>query len=213
MDTETKEYLDRKFLGLATRDDLERLRQEIRAGLRKLKEEEKAEALEKEQRTRAGLEDLGRRWVSELSVLRQELREGLRRLESAMEPQSPAAGEIIEASFRALTAETGGALDRLQQELTFLIRSNKEEEAASRNLTVKEARSDLDRLAETFQAVSEQMNRTGVETATLHEKIRGDLAGVKEELGAMMKFSFADLEKRINDLESKIKALEKMVFH
>jgi hypothetical protein len=36
---------------------------------------------------------------------------------------------------------------------------------------------------------------------------------MKEELGAMLKFSFADLEKRIGVLETRIKALEKMVFH
>jgi hypothetical protein len=35
---------------------------------------------------------------------------------------------------------------------------------------------------------------------------------VKEELGSRMKFSFADLEKRLNALEARIKALEKMVF-
>jgi hypothetical protein len=34
----------------------------------------------------------------------------------------------------------------------------------------------------------------------------------KEELGSMMKFSYADLEKRLNALEARIKALEKMVF-
>jgi hypothetical protein len=32
------------------------------------------------------------------------------------------------------------------------------------------------------------------------------------ELNLMMKFSFADLEKRLNALEARIKALEKMVF-
>jgi hypothetical protein len=36
---------------------------------------------------------------------------------------------------------------------------------------------------------------------------------MKEELGAMLKFSFADLEKRVAALEARIKALEKMVFH
>jgi len=213
MDTETKEYLDRKLLGLATKDDIERLRQETRASSRKLKEEEKAETLEKEQGTKADLEALGKKWFSELSVLREELREGLRRLESGIEPQGPPASEIMESSFRAMTAETGGAFDRLQRELSSLLRSVKEEEAASRTLSIKEAKADLERLAEKFQGVSEQMNKTGMEAATLHEKIKGDLTGVKEELGAMMRFSFADLEKKINDLESKIKALEKMVFH
>ena len=36
---------------------------------------------------------------------------------------------------------------------------------------------------------------------------------VKEELGSMIKFSYADLDKKIAALEARIKALEKMTFH
>jgi hypothetical protein len=38
------------------------------------------------------------------------------------------------------------------------------------------------------------------------------LVEVKEELGSMIKFSYADLEKKFSALEARIKALEKMVF-
>jgi hypothetical protein len=42
--------------------------------------------------------------------------------------------------------------------------------------------------------------------------MREGFVGVKEELGSMIKFSYADLEKKLNALEARIKALEKMVF-
>jgi polyhydroxyalkanoate synthesis regulator phasin len=50
------------------------------------------------------------------------------------------------------------------------------------------------------------------EVAELNGKIKEGFTEVKEELGSMIKFSYADLEKRINALEARIKALEKMVF-
>jgi len=46
----------------------------------------------------------------------------------------------------------------------------------------------------------------------LNEKIGEGFIQVKGELGSMIKFSFADLEKKLNALEARIKALEKMVF-
>jgi hypothetical protein len=49
------------------------------------------------------------------------------------------------------------------------------------------------------------------EVATLKGKIKEGFMEVKEELGSMIKFSYADLEKRFNALEARVKALEKMV--
>ena len=51
------------------------------------------------------------------------------------------------------------------------------------------------------------------DTGDLKEKMRENLTEVKEELGSMIKFSYADLEKKIAALEARIKALEKMTFH
>ncbi len=45
----------------------------------------------------------------------------------------------------------------------------------------------------------------------LDQKIKNAFTEVKEELGAMMKFSYADFEKRLATLEARIKSLEKMV--
>ena len=46
----------------------------------------------------------------------------------------------------------------------------------------------------------------------LNEKIGEGFIQVKDELGSMIQFSFADLEKKLNALGAIIKALEKMVF-
>jgi len=45
----------------------------------------------------------------------------------------------------------------------------------------------------------------------LNEKIKEGFNEVKEELGSMIKFSYADLEKRFGTLEARLKALEKLV--
>jgi peptidoglycan hydrolase CwlO-like protein len=50
------------------------------------------------------------------------------------------------------------------------------------------------------------------EIVELSGKIREGFTEVKDELSSMIKFSYADLEKKINALEARIKALEKMVF-
>ena len=68
----------------------------------------------------------------------------------------------------------------------------------------------MDRAGEGFR---EEMKRMGNETSSLHERIKEEFTEIKEELGSMMRFSFADLEKKIIALEARIKALEKMVFH
>jgi chaperonin cofactor prefoldin len=60
--------------------------------------------------------------------------------------------------------------------------------------------------------MDEQMRRLTEEMTTLTGTIRGGFKEIKEELGAMIKFSSADLEKKINALETRIKALEKIVF-
>jgi hypothetical protein len=49
------------------------------------------------------------------------------------------------------------------------------------------------------------------EIGTLNEKVRAGIVEVKEELGAMIKFSYADLERKLNALEARIQVLEKIV--
>ena len=58
MDQEVKEYLDRKLILLATKDDIEKIRQEANANFRKLKEENKSQVAEWTQEIKSDLERL-----------------------------------------------------------------------------------------------------------------------------------------------------------
>jgi hypothetical protein len=49
------------------------------------------------------------------------------------------------------------------------------------------------------------------EIGLLKERIKEGFGEVREELGSMIKFSYADLERRFSALEARVKALEKMV--
>ena len=52
MDRETIEYLDKMLLGLTTKEDLEKLRQETKSNFRQLREEYKNQMLEWRQEVR-----------------------------------------------------------------------------------------------------------------------------------------------------------------
>ena len=134
MDKEIKEYFDQRLLGLATKDDVEKLRQETKANFRQLKEENKANIVEGRQ-------------------------------------------------------EIQSAFDQLKQIIELYLQQLKE-----------------------LKGFEEDIRQMAGDITELNEKIKEGFTEVKEELGSMIKFSYADLEKKINALEARIKALEKMVF-
>jgi archaellum component FlaC len=70
----------------------------------------------------------------------------------------------------------------------------------------------VDYLKEGVESLKGEINRVTEGIAALNEKIKLGFTEIKEELGSMIKFSYADLEKKLNALEARIKALEKMVF-
>src|SRR4030065_123330 len=55
----------------------------------------------------------------------------------------------------------------------------------------------------------DQMKKIEENMVTLEEKIREGFAGVKDELGSMITFSYSDLEKKLAALEARVKTLEK----
>ena len=63
-----------------------------------------------------------------------------------------------------------------------------------------------------IEEIKEQMKTLAEESSALHQKIEGGFMEIKEELGSMVRFSLSDLEKKIQALEARIKALEKMIF-
>ncbi len=56
-------------------------------------------------------------------------------------------------------------------------------------------------------------NIVAEQVLVLNEKIGEGFIQVKDELGSMIQFSFADLEKKLNALEAIIKPLKKWFFH
>jgi uncharacterized phage infection (PIP) family protein YhgE len=163
MDKETKEYLNQKYIGLTGKEDLEKLRQEIKVSFRQLKEEGKTQFLEWKQEMSTALEESRRQWSSELGSVR---------------------GEIL----RVLEREGRDVLPSIQ-----------------------ETRSSLEELKTGLNQIQGQARQLVTDVGTLNEKVRDGMVEVKEELGAMIKFSYADLEKKLNALEARIQVLEKIV--
>ena len=71
---------------------------------------------------------------------------------------------------------------------------------------------DISNVKGGMEGLSVGIKQVTEEIGSVKEKMREGFIDVKEELGSMMRFSYADLEKRFNALEARIKALEKMVF-
>jgi flagellar biosynthesis/type III secretory pathway protein FliH len=190
MDQETKEYLERKLLGLVTKEDLEKLRQEMKSNFRQLREENKNQVLEWRQESKADFEQLGKERKVEIDPIQKEFMEGIQKLK----------------------IETQSALDQSIQKLELFLQKIKEEIETQLVYAKGETSPDRGGLKDGVESLIEGINQLTEEIAIAREKMREGFIDVKEELGSMMRFSYADLEKRFNALEARIKALEKMVF-
>ncbi len=190
MDKETKEYLDRISLGLVAKEDLEKLRQETKSSFRQLKEENKTQILEWRQEIKADLEQLKKEGKVDIQPIIEEFRK-----------------EIGE-----LKIENRSAFDQSIQKMESLLEKIKEE-AETHWVHSKEGTStDTGGLKDGMESLGDAMKKMTEEVASVGEKMKGGFVEVKEELGSMIKFSYADLEKKFSALEARIKALEKMVF-
>jgi len=167
MDKETKEYLDRRLLVLATKDDVEKLRQETKVNFRQLKEENKSNMIEWRQEIKTDIDQLRKENNEAVDPIREEIKEGIQRM----------------------ITENQSALDQLKQTIELFLPPLRE----------------VERFEERLRPIAE-------EVAELNGKVKEGFTEVKEELGSMIKFSYADIEKKIHALEARIKALEKMVF-
>jgi exonuclease VII large subunit len=187
MDQET---LDRKLLGLSTKEDLEKLRQEMKSNFRQLREENKNQVLEWRQEVKADFEQLRKEGKVEIDPIQKEFREGIQKFK----------------------IETQSALDQSIQKLELFLQKIKEEREAQLVYAKGETSPDRGGLKDGMESLKEGFKQITEEIASVKEKMREGFIDVKEELGSMMRFSYADLEKRFNALEARIKALEKMVF-
>jgi uncharacterized phage infection (PIP) family protein YhgE len=190
MDLETKEYLERILLGLIAKEDLEKLRQETKSNFRQLKEENKNQILEWKQEVKSDFEQLRKGGAGEADPIRKEFRDGIQELK----------------------AETHSALDQSVQKLETLLQDIKKEMETPPADARQGVSIDVSALKDGMERLREGMKEVTEEILYIKEKMKDGFVEVQTELGSMIRFSYADLEKKFNALEARIKALEKMVF-
>jgi DNA anti-recombination protein RmuC len=190
MDQETREYLERMSLGLTTKEDLEKLRQETKANFRQLKEENRNQILEWKQEVKADLEQLRKGEVGQADPMRKEFRDGM----------------------QELNVKTQSALDQSFQKIETLLQEIKEGGKTSSSDARKGPNIEVSGLKDGIENLREGIKEVKEEILSIKEKMEDGFVEVQTELGSMMRFSYADLERKFNALEARIKALEKMVF-
>ena len=174
---------------LAQKDDVEKLRQESKSNFRQVKEENKTQILEWKEETKGAIEQLRKEWIAGIDPLREEIKKSREEIKAAL----------------------GQSQKELVTHLQVMREDGKTNIASSLASSRQETKVDMDRLKEGLEVIKDKASRVTEEIGTLNEKMKEGFTGVKEELGSMIKFSFADLEKKLNALEARVKALEKKV--
>jgi len=190
MDQETKEYLERILMGLTTKEDLEKLRQETKSNLRQLKEENKNQIFEWNQEMKADLEQMKKGEAEQTDPMRKEFRDGMQELK----------------------VETQSALDQSFQKIETLLQEIKEAGETPSSEARQGPSIEVSGLKDGIESLREGIKEVTEEILCIKEKMKDGFVEVQTELGSMMRFSYADLERKFNALEARIKALEKMVF-
>jgi actin-like ATPase involved in cell morphogenesis len=178
MDQEIKDYLERKLTVLATKDDIEKIRQETNANFRKLKEENKTQVTEWREEIKGDLEQLTKSKGLEADLIQEAMKEGLMKI----------------------WVESQSVIDQLKQTMDSSLQRMKE---AGEGQAIH-SRAGIDKFQDQMKKIEENM-------VMLEDKIREGFTGVKDELGSMIKFSYSNLEKKLTELEVRVKTLEKMV--
>ncbi len=213
MDQETKDYLDRRLLALTKKEDVEKLRQESKSGFRQLKDETRAQIVEAIQDLKGDLEKKAKEEKEERDSIRSELGRMLEKWSEGTRPLFDQWNQDLAASLRQLKEEIASASARLESEMERNLQRVREGQETEKSRSREEWKAEVDRLGSGLEEIRDQIRQISEESSSLHGKTQEGMAEMKEELGAMLKFSFADLEKKIAALEARIKALEKMVFH
>jgi len=190
MDQETKEYLERILMGLTTKEDLEKLRQETKSNFRQLKEENKNQILEWKQEVKSDLEHLRQGEAGQTDPIRKEFREGM----------------------QGLKVETQSALDQSFQKIETLLQEIKEAAETPSSDARQGPGIEVSGLKDGIESLREGIKEVTEEILCIKEKMKDGFVEVQTELGSMMRFSYADLERKFSAMEARIKALEKMVF-
>ena len=211
MDKETREYLDQKYVVLARKEDLEKLRQETKSILQKLREESKNEALEWKQDFKTQLEELRKEWKGEFIPLQAGFSEGLNKMKTDTELLLRQSGQGLEPSVQRIREEMKALFDQSNQTLDQILLSVKEEGKKDLHRSIEETQSEMEGFKQGLINIQEQFKQVTAGVGNLSEKVQEGFTTIKEELGAMIKFSYADLERRLNSLEERMRVLEKIV--
>ena len=211
MDKETMDYLDQKYVGLARKEDLEKLRQETKVGFRQMKEENKAQLLEWRQEINTALEASARHWSAGIGSVHEEIMKGLEKLRGDTESALQQSHQLLGTSFQKMQEDTQAVRGQSKGQMDVILNAIKEEGKRDLLPSIQEARSDLGALKAGLNQIQDSTKQLMGEIGTLNEKVRAGMVEVKEELGAMIKFPFADLERKLNALEARIQVLEKIV--
>lgn len=230
MEREQMEYWEQRLFGFAKRDDVEKLRQETSAHFRKLREEYKEWILKWSEGVLSELEGLKKEGKVDMGPFLKALREEIEKLEGvipsmflqSVQPiESKIKEEILsilqpfqqemESTFKTMKEETVATFLRLRQDMISAFQTLREEERANFIKTDEEWKIELHRFRHGIENLKNLIQVSTGEITVLNERVRDGFIEVREELGAMIKFSHADLDKRIAALEARVKALEKMV--
>jgi len=211
MDEKTKEYLDRSLLGLTAKEDLEKLRQEMKSNFRQLKEENKNQILEWKQEIKAALDLLSGERGVDVGPIREEINQGLQKAEREAQSALNRANEFVTSLLQRIQEEVRADIDRSRQELGSTLQMIRDEGVSNVSGLRREMSADSNRFGESVEGFREDIRKVADEMTALNQKIKEAFTEVKEELGSMIRFSYADLEKRLTTLEARIKSLEKMV--
>ena len=211
MDEKTKEYLDRSLVGLTAKEDLEKLRQEMKSSFRQLKEENKNQILEWKKDLKTAIDLLSVERRVDVGPIREEINQGLQKAELEAQSALNRANEFVTSLLQRIQEEVRNDIDRSKQELGSTLRMIKDEGVNNVSDLRREMSTDSTRFGERVDSLREEIRKVADEMTALNQKIKEAFTDVKEELGSMIRFSYADLEKRLTTLEARIKSLEKMV--
>lgn len=205
MDKEWKELLEQKFLIFSKREDIERLRQEILSHFFKFREDYRDSILRWLRETKEAIEKIreegrGSKWESTLEGIEKHVKEISDRLNHEIPRDLQAMGKGFEQVWEQLKGDLESHLQRIREESLSQFSSSSEE--TQRNLA---------EIRDTLKNLNERVRRIEEERTLLSERLKEGFEGIKEELGSMIRFSYGDLERRLNALEMRVKALEKMV--
>ncbi len=210
MEKERIELFEQRLFSFAKRVDVEKLRQEIHAHLRTLKEEQKESILQWLETIRAELEGLKQEVRVDFGPVHEEMKALGSKIKEEVNTALQPVLEEVGPNLRAMKEEIRTALVQQEGERASTLQTLQEERTVFQR-TNEELKADFFRVKEGMEEVKELI-KTGIgEMTGLSERVRDGFLEVREELGAMIKFSYADLDKRISALEARVKALEKLV--